>query len=413
MATGGVTYDSAGTLGAGDLQDLEVSGAPTYVDVSNRPGANGGDLGASFDGASDLLHTPISMNAPAQMWDNATFFSSDPVFPHNYEGIFSHGIQLWAMPDQSALGTATETLIRDTAEHGIGITAGGNWELLYDKARFDTEVSVASTLDENGWAHVMEIAGFSDRVNGSTAFGGALLVNGVAVAARTTAYDPAATDLVVGAEPNGTGGTQNHYDGTLDDIRLFLWGNNSNQLGQDNAVGGTNTTSGLNADGQNWGTLNLGTDNEWIALQLAELGVTDRGDVDLSGGTANSADVTEFVTNWRKQFLVDGVQVGDWNSRQEGDLNYDGFVDLRDAYILHNSLLAAGAGGLDFGLLSGKTSIPEPSTCVFAALGLLAMGSSYCHRNNRRHNTGCRSEGGRGSILQQYLSQNHGRRHIK
>jgi hypothetical protein len=246
-------------------------------------------------------------------------------------------------------------------------------------------VSVASTLDENGWAHVMEIAGFSDRFNASTAFGGALLVNGVAVSARNTAYDPASTPLVIGAQSDGAGGFVNHYDGTLDDVNLFLWGDNSNQLGADNAVGGTNTSDGLNADGQNWGALDLGADNEWIALELAAMGVTDRGDVDLSGGAADSADVTEFLTHWRKQFLIDGIQIGDWNSRQEGDLNYDGIVDLRDAHILHKSLLAAGTGGLDFSLLSGDANVPEPSTCELAALGLLAIGSRYCRRAKRSY----------------------------
>ena len=416
MATGGATFDSAGTLGAGDLQDLNVNGAPTYVDVSDRPGASGGDLGASFDGAFDSLNTGISMNAPAQMWDNTTFFPGPPaggIFPHNYEGIFSHGIELWAKPDQSTLGTATQTLVFDTAEHGIGITAGGNWELLFDKLRLDTGISVVSTLDENGWAHVTEIAGFSDRFKASTAIGGALLVNGVAVSVRNTAYDPSATPLGIGAQPDSQGGFINYYDGTLDDVKLFLWGDNSNQLGQDNAVGGSNTTGGLNADGQMWGTLDLGTDNAWIALKLADLGVTDRGDVDLSGGAANAADVTEFLNHWRKQFLVNGIQIGDWNSRQEGDLNYDGIVDLRDARILHNSLLAAGAGGLDFSLLNGDTNVPEPSTCVLTALGLLAISSHYRRRTNRSHSNSCYFNVDRGPVLHHFSPHNPSPRHSK
>jgi hypothetical protein len=323
------------------------------------------------------------MNAPAQMWDNTTFFPGPPagvIFGQNYEGIFAHGIQLWAKPDQADLGIAAQTLVRDTPEHGIGITASGNWELQFDKGRFDTEVTVASALDENGWVHVMEISGFSDRFNGGTASGGALLVNGVAVRAQSTPYDPAATELVIGAESNGQGGYQNHFNGTLDDVRLFLWGNNSNQLGQDGAVGGTNTTGALNADGQDWGTLDLGTDNDWIARQLVNMGVTDRGDVDLSGGTADAADVSSFLTHWRKRFLVNGFQIGDWNSRQEGDLNYDGIVNLRDARLLNNSLLSAGAGGLDFSLLGAN--VPEPSTYVLVAFGLVAVGFVRRNRTN-------------------------------
>ena len=393
-ATGGVTYDSAGSLGAGDLQDLEVDGSPTYVSVSDRPGASGGDLGASFSG-SDALSTPISMNAPTQMWDNASFFPGPPpqIFPHNYEGIFSHGVQLWAKPNQAALGTpetptAAQTLVSDTNEHGIGITATGNWELLYDDGRFDTGVSVLSTLDGNGWAHVMEVT-----TPGGGAFGGALLVNGVAVLARPTFYDPEATPLVVGADDDGNDGFENHYNGTIDDVRLFFWGDNSDELGDDNAVGGANsggpdpTPIVLNADGEDWGDVGFlrpqsldrpnGVTNEWIALvglPSSGTGVTDPGDVNLSGGPADSADEADFVTHWRKQQLIDGVQVGDWNSRQEGDLNYDGIVDLQDAFILHESLTAAGAGGFNFALLSGAV-VPEPSTAALALCTLVATGA--------------------------------------
>ncbi|MGI9456475.1 MAG: PEP-CTERM sorting domain-containing protein, partial [Aeoliella sp.] len=381
LAVGAITFDSAGTGGAGDLQDLTVNNSPTYVSVSDRPGAGGSDLGADFNSASaDSLSTGISMNAPSQMWDNGDFFDGPPgrpIFPHNYEGIFSHGIQLWAKPDQTALGTATQSLVSDTAQHGVGINDSGNWELLFNDGRFDSEVTVASTLDENGWAHAMELSGFGDTEGGGSAFGGALLINGVAVVTRGTSYDAEATPLVIGADDDGNDGFENHYDGILDDVRLFFWGDNSDELGQDNAIGGSNTdtaaNNGLNADGQDWLGLDLGSTNDWIANELDEMGVTDAGDVDLSGGAANAADEAAFVTHWRKQNLVGGLQIGDWNSRQEGDLNYDGIVDLRDAFILHDSLTAAGAGGLNFGLLGGA-AVPEPSSIAIAMLGLLALG---------------------------------------
>ena len=381
----GSTFDSAGSLGAGDLQDLFVNGSPTYVSVSNRPGASGSDLGASFNGSSDSLSTSISLNAPTQMWDNATFFPGPPplVFPHNYEGIFSHGVQLWAKPNQATLGTATQTLVSDTNEHGIGISADGNWELLYDDGRFDTGVAVVDTLDANGWAHVMEV---TTPTGG--AFGGTLLINGVAVLTRATFYDPEATPLVIGADDDGSEGFENHYDGVIDDVRLFFWGDNSDNLGADNAVGGTNSGGPdpaplvLNADGENWGSVGFmrsesldrpgGVTNEWIAQELASMGVTDPGDVNLSGGAADAADEAAFIAHWRKQQVIDGVRVGDWNSRQEGDLNYDGIVDLNDVFILHESLTAAGAGGFNFDLLTG-TTVPEPSTAVLAVGALIAV----------------------------------------
>ncbi|WP_145247834.1 PEP-CTERM sorting domain-containing protein [Aeoliella mucimassa] len=381
----GATYDSAGTLGAGDLQDLEVNGSPTYVSVSSRPGALSSDLGAQFNGTSDALSTAISLNAPSQMWDNSTFFPGPApyVFPHNYEGIFTHGIQLWAQPNQAALGTASQTLISDANQHGIGISAEGNWELIYRGARFDTEVPVADTLDENGWAHVMEIT----RPSGG-ASGGTLIINGTAVFTNAASYFADAGPLVVGASGDGSGGFTNHYNGTLDDVRLFLWGDNSNQLGADNAVGGTNsggpdpTPIVLNADGQDWGGLDLGTTSDWIAQQLTTLGITDPGDVDLSGGLADAADEAAFVSFWRQQQTFNGVRIGDWNSRQEGDLNYDGIVDLRDAFILHESLTASGAGGFNFALLNGA-AVPEPKAMTLTLcllLGFVAWARSARHR---------------------------------
>ena len=268
---GAQTFDSAGSLGAGDLQDLNSQGGPIYraVDgVTGRPGADSDDLGIEFDGNDDLLYTPISMNAPTQMWDNPDFFPGPPpqIFPHNYEGIFSHGIQLWAKPNQSALGTAAQTLVRDTGEHGIGFSASGNWSLLFDDGDFDSGVSVASTLDSNGWVHAMELSGFGDLEGGGSAFGGALLVNGVAVEARGTFYDPEATALTIGATATlDTMGqvteTSNHYAGLLDDVEIFFWGDNSDELGEDGVEGGINDGTALNADGENWGPLDLNVDH--------------------------------------------------------------------------------------------------------------------------------------------------------
>ena len=120
--------------------------------------------------------------------------------------------------------------------------------------------------------------------------------------------------------------------------------------------------------GQDWTVLDLSVDNEWIAMELADMGVTDAADVNLDG-TIDIQDQTAFLPHWRKVQLVDDVQVGDWNSRQNGDLNYDGIVDLADAFILHEGLLAAGAGGLDFGLLG----TPEPSTFILLLVGLTTL----------------------------------------
>jgi hypothetical protein len=371
VGTGGTTYDSAGTLGAGDLQDLLVNGNPTYVSVSTRPGAGGNSLGAAFDG-DDGLNTSISMNAPSQMWNNATFFPGTP-FPHNYQTIFSHGINFWAKPDQVALTAGNrQDLVIDTPENGVYITTTGTWALQFDGGG-DSGVSVASTLDPNGWAHVMEVGGLVDPIGGTSAFQGALYVNGVAVIATapSQAFDANSTPLSIGSNQAVDG---NFYTGVLDDVRLFLWGDNT---GQD---------SGDGRLGQNWGTLDLAVDNDWIAQKLASLGVTNRADVNLNGsvfgdgtGPAASDDVTAFIQGWRSQrLLANGVQVGDWISRQQGDLNYDGIVDLSDAYILRLELVAAGGAGFDFSLLD--SGVPEPSTPLLIALGTVLIGTSQRRR---------------------------------
>ena len=162
--------------------------------------------------------------------------------------------------------------------------------------------------------------------------------------------------LSIGANQNGS---SNFYNGVLDDVHMFFWGNNTRQ-----------TNGGAGPNGQDWGNLDLAEDNQWIANRLAELGVDDAADVNLDG-TVNNSDVTAFLPDWRKVRRVNGVQVGDWTSRQDSDLNFDGIVDLKDAYVLHDGLIAAGFGaGLDFSLLG--TAVPEPTGIALAAARIAA-----------------------------------------
>jgi hypothetical protein len=307
------------------------------------------------------------MNAPSQMWNNATFFPATP-FPNNYQGIFSHGINLWAKPDQAALTAGNrQDLVIDTPENGIFITDSGNWALQFDGGG-DSGVSVASTLDPNGWGHVMQLGGLVDRAGGTSAFQGALYVNGVAVIATSPAqaYDANATPLSIGSNQAADG---NFYHGVLDDVRLFLWGDNT---GQD---------SGDGRLGQNWGTLDMNVDNDWIRQRLDELGVTHHADVNLDGmlagdgsGPVATDDVSAFVQGWQTRRLVGGVQVGDWISRQSGDLNYDGIVDIRDAGNLRHGLLSSGTGSFDFSLLD--VEVPEPATAWLFITALFLAAAS-------------------------------------
>ncbi|MGI9429263.1 MAG: PEP-CTERM sorting domain-containing protein, partial [Bythopirellula sp.] len=281
-----------------------------------------------------------------------------------YEGIFSHGIQLWAKPTVTG---ARQDLVLDTAEHGIFITAADTWGFAWDDGSFDSGVSVASSLDSNGWAHAMELTKSSGP-------GGVLLVNGVAVTSRDTFYDPESTNLSIGANQAGDG---NFYNGTLDDVKLFFWGDNSDQLGADGTAGGTNGVGGLNADGQDWGDLDLFATNEWIANEIAEAvpgGVLVAGDAD-KDGDVDDDDVNLFITGWRSE---SPFGVGDWNTWDNGDFNHNGVTDFADWYLLKGN--HSDGANLDLGALLADRNVPEPSSVLILMLGAAGAGLAMRRR---------------------------------
>ncbi|HEX6963189.1 MAG TPA: PEP-CTERM sorting domain-containing protein [Lacipirellula sp.] len=363
----GRTLDSQGPSGA--FLDIQVIGTPTHVSIIDRPDGVSG-LGASFDGpgSGDFLRTPVSLNAPSHMWDSATFFPpADGIrdFSLNYEGILAHGIQAWVKPSALTQGVRQDIVI-DTLEHGAYITASNNWGLLYNDFTIDSGAPVAF----GQWAHVMELAGFNDPDDGRSNYGGALLVNGVAVAASGAVHTDSNFQLYsfnegalsIGSNQAGDG---NFYHGILDDVRLFFWGNNS----RESAPPGEGNSG--NRNGRDWGDLNLAEDNDWIANELADLGVTSPADVNLDG-SVNMTDVAAFIPDFGSVRVVDNLQVGDWISRQNGDLNFDGAVDLNDAFILNDGLIGAGfTTGLDFSLLDGDL-VPEP-TALFQFVTVLLV----------------------------------------
>jgi hypothetical protein len=351
----GFSRDSQGPSGA--FIHLAVSGAPTYVSVADRPGAAAGALGASFGGpgTGDRLSTPFSLNSPSDHWDNRNFYPLDgdpntPLFSLNYEGVMGHGIQLWVKPN-SATQNVRQDLVIDTPQNGIYISPTNRWGLQFSNQGINSSAPVAF----NAWTHVMQVAGSNDPDDGRSNLGSALYVNGVAVAASGAFYGFNESALSIGSNQDASG---NFFRGAMDNVRLFIWGDNSRQ-----------SNGGAGPNGQDWGDFNLGEDNEWIANQLTTLGVTDSADVNLDG-IVNNADVTSFLPDWHSVRLINGRQVGDWISRQNGDLNYDGMVDLDDAYLLHDGLVAAGiAGGLNFSLLG--VAVPEPASFALAMMSLL------------------------------------------
>ena len=97
------------------------------------------------------------------------------------------------------------------------------------------------------------------------------------------------------------------------------------------------------------------------------------GDVNQNGvlfgdgtGDPQDDDVSAFVEGWLSTGLTPGLA-----GYKKGDLNFDTETNLADAYILHQALLAAGAGSFDFGLLNAA---PEPSGALLLMIGGLLLG---------------------------------------
>ena len=89
---------------------------------------------------------------------------------------------------------------------------------------------------------------------------------------------------------------------------------------------------------------------------------------------AEHDDVGVFVEGWKYEKAFGALRIGDLETRNMGDFNYDGIVNLLDWHTLrtHHTTNAA---GVNLGEL--LAAVPEPSTLVLAGLlpglGGLAM----------------------------------------
>ena len=353
----GDSVDSTGPSGA--YLGLNQGGNPVYANVTSgkyaRAGATAGETGILFDGVDDRLQG-IPLNWPANLPGLV------PGYPLNYTGITARGLQLWVYPDSTALGNGRQGVVQDTfAAGGVSITASGNWTQTNSAHVGDGDFGATVPVVGDTWHHVMHHL----YPLGGDQYRSVVYVDGIAVSANDDglASDtaPAGSVLSVGAEDienDGTPAFGNYFKGALDNLEMYVFGNN----------------------GTNYGTFNLFTDNEWIANDIATnhpnvSGVPIAGDIDLDGNVDDD-DVNAFIAGWRKEKSFQGahgvVRTGDYETYGWGDLNNDGRVNFSDWY----ELRAAHPNGpnLNLGELLNSANVPEPTALGLALFGIATSG---------------------------------------
>ncbi|MBN1854671.1 MAG: hypothetical protein JW829_18205, partial [Pirellulales bacterium] len=329
-----VTDDSAG-VSLDHLWAYQVASgnSPIYVDTSSRPQADLNELGIRFDAVQEHYLDGPRLGLP----DTSIAASIE-----DYAGISNRGFQLWVKPAVAGVGNLQQDIVMDTEQHGFGITADGNWFMQYGGNAYDSGITVTA----GEWYHVMVVRPYGSSGSDS---GARMYVNGIAVAAMSGDYTGTdQTNLAIGVRTYESFPVEPYhfFSGIVDDLEMFVLG--------------TTTSDPPTV----LGTFNLGEDNAYIATQLT--GVA--GDVN-QDNLLNDSDIDAFVAGWKHKNLVNNIAVGDLNTITMGDLNWNGITELGDAFILHEALLEAGMGGLDFRLLSG---VPEPASCLLLLVAMPA-----------------------------------------
>lgn len=345
------------------FSDMAPVGGPVYTSTVGRTGAAANDVGVRLDGVNDRLFITNGLGYP-QNGDDV--FGSPP--NPSYETLTTRLAQGWVRPTGATLNRRQD-IFNDTYQFGIHITADNKWSM-----NFGSNSGVVSTFDfhstvgvqYNQWTHVMQ-----RTINATN---GALYVNGVAVRVSPTsnpnyfsiagaAVGTADDDMAFGSN---LAGDNNFFQGDMDDWIFSVSGNNS-----------------TSTNGANYGGVNVGVDNQYIAAQNLMAGDLN-GDNQVNGngtGPAGSDDVSFFVAHFLDRRLVDGFQIGDIVSRtQMGDLNFDGITNLADWYILTTNY--SGAASLDLGDLLSSASVPEPTAASLAILVVVClMGRRWRNRD--------------------------------
>jgi hypothetical protein len=358
IANGGTvnvgTRDSQGVAGQGQLEHLGQFNTPVYRSITGRPDGVGG-FGIEFNAAQSeylrgtYLNNP--QNTPAHEHPSATL---------NYYQIRDRGLQFWVRPSTAA---GTQSLVMDSNQHGVRIN-GGVFSMRYNNTDYPS--SAAVTADT--WYHV-EVVRPATAASGSQMF-----VNGVAVAAASGNYNEAdEAPLVVGSNTGGTisaftGGNAEFFSGIIDDLKMFVIG----QAPVCTTANGGCTPTRPAAD---YGAFNFATDNEYADFRLT--GVV--GDLNHSG-TLTQVDKDAFIAGWLDKKVINGIQIGDLETYEQGDINFDGITNIFDLALMQSALSGAGMGGITEADLL-RATVPEPASLV---LVLAALGTAGCIRRSRQ-----------------------------
>lgn len=430
-----VTFDDAGATGQNQLIDLLVvtgtSTVPSYVDTSDRPDGGGGiglflNPGLPFNesliqrqylrtGFAEALNFPEQ--SPSSITSLVDLGSSDPK-TLNYFRINDRGFDLWAKPTNI---TGEQHIVMDSQQHGVLIDADGNFAMRYAsefEVTFDqqpgldgeigteddilvtsdpiitpNDVATGVTAQEDTWYHlsVVRAAGPSNGsvfyINGKAeaiAFGeyatetivnvgeGDVFTNIGELDTSPLTVGRATVDPRDGATSFDLPVSESFFfQGVVDDLEMFVIGLNDN----DNLLdGGTNVLN-------DYGEYLVQRDNDYVAAFAPIV------DGDLTGDDlVTIADAAAFADNWLFENFLTGINpasgvestllVGDLFTRNKGDFNYDGVVNLEDWAVLNNANPTAGAAALRM-----IASVPEPmSGLLLAWLGVTAC--SWRHRQS-------------------------------
>lgn len=335
------TYDSEGLTMMSQLVDLIATGSPKYRTITDRPDGVGG-FGIEFTGSQYLRN--YSLGLPSTSF---SALDGNHAGTLNYNSLVDRGLQFWVKP----ASTATQSLVMDTNQHGVRIS-GGFFSMRYNNVDYVTTKPVTPGT----WYHVMLV-----RPDGPTS-GSRLYINGEAAVVAQGDYNSSDTaPLVVGANTDGNdtvfgGGTTEFFGGIIDDLKMFVIGDNSFDSGP--------------PAGQDWGDFNLLTDNDYVAWAYTG----EPGDVN-NDGVLNDSDKTDFISGWMYENVVGGLRLGDLASLKKGDLNFDGITNIFDLALMQNALTDNGLSAITAAELAG---VPEPAT-----LALFVVGTALLCRRNR------------------------------